>query len=366
MYIHQRKNWPNFTWDHDKLAIPLANLRHKQGKLIGRMEGLGFPLQSEAILQTLTLDVIKSNEIEGEFLNQEQVRSSIARRLGIDTVGLVPADRHVEGVVEMLLDATQNFDNLLTKERLFAWHAALFPTGYDGMLKITVADWRKNEGGPMQVVSGAMGKERIHFEAPDSSLLENEMIQFINWFNSAVALDPVMKAAIAHLWFVTVHPFDDGNGRIARTIADMQLARADRSSQRFYSMSAQIRKERKQYYDILEKTQKGNLNITEWLEWFLACLDRALIATEEILAGILKKARYWEIFATKTISDRQKLMLNKLLDGFEGKLTTSKWAKIIKCSQDTAHRDILNLIEQDILVKEDSRGRSTNYKLKEI
>jgi len=218
----------------------------------------------------------------------------------------------------------------------------------------------------MQVVSGAMGKERIHFEAPDSSLLENEMIQFINWFNSAVALDPVMKAAIAHLWFVTVHPFDDGNGRIARTIADMQLARADRSSQRFYSMSAQIRKERKQYYDILEKTQKGNLNITEWLEWFLACLDRALIATEEILAGILKKARYWEIFATKTISDRQKLMLNKLLDGFEGKLTTSKWAKIIKCSQDTAHRDILNLIEQDILVKEDSRGRSTNYKLKEI
>ncbi|WP_421828356.1 Fic family protein [Larkinella sp.] len=366
MYIYQRRDWPHFHWDQERLANPLALLRHKQGRLIGRMEGLGFSLRSEAILQTLTLDVLKSNEIEGEKLDQDQVRSSIARRLGIETFGLVPVDRNVEGVVDMLLDATQHFDQPLTKDRLFGWHAALFPTGHSGMHKITIADWRGNEAGPMQVVSGPLGRERVHFQAPDASVLDLEMQQFLDWFNRDIKHDPVMKAAIAHLWFVTIHPFDDGNGRIGRTIADMQLARADGSAQRFYSMSAQIRKERNRYYEMLEKTQKGDLDITEWLDWFLGCLDRALSATEETLAGVLKKARYWEWLVTKTISERQRLMLNKMLDGFEGKLTSSKWAKIAKCSQDTALRDIQNLIELGILVKDESGGRSTSYLLKEI
>lgn len=367
MYIYQKQAWPNFTWDNDQLIQPLSSVRHKQGRLIGRMESLGFSLQSEAVLQTLTLDVLKSNEIEGEILDQDQVRSSIARRLGMDVAGLVPADRNVEGVVEMLLDATQNYESKLTKDRLFDWHAALFPTGRSGMHHITVGDWRNNKAGPMQVVSGPMGRERIHFEAPDASKLENEMESFLKWFNtSPMHIDPVLKAAIAHLWFVTIHPFDDGNGRIGRTIADMQLARADGSPQRFYSMSAQIRKERNKYYDILESTQKGDLDITEWLQWFLECLDRALVATEEILTGVLNKAKYWELFANKKLNDRQRLMLNKLLDGFDGKLNTTKWAKITKSSQDTALRDIQNLIDQDVLQKEESGGRSTSYILKSI
>ncbi|MBD2704824.1 Fic family protein [Spirosoma sp. BT702] len=363
MYIYQRRAWPHFQWDQNALITLLASVRHKQGKLIGQMTGLGFSLRSEAMLQTMTLEVLKSNEIEGEFLNPDQVRSSIARRLGIDTFGLVPADRNVEGVVDMLVDATQSFDYPLTKTRLFDWHAALFPTGRSGMHKITVADWRTNDAGPMQVVSGAIGREQVHFQAPDADTLETEVQSFLDWFNSEINLDPVIKAAIAHLWFVTIHPFDDGNGRIGRTIADMQLARADGSAQRFYSMSAQIRKERNAYYAILEKTQKGDLNITEWLDWFLGCLDRAVGATQEILAGVLQKAHYWEWFATKQISDRQRLMLNKQLDGFEGKLNTSKWAKIAKCSQDTALRDIQQLIEQGVLIKDDSGGRSTSYRL---
>ncbi|MFC5410833.1 Fic family protein [Larkinella bovis] len=366
MYIYQRRSWPHFHWDQEKLANPLALVRHKQGRLIGRMEGLGFSLRSEAMLQTMTLEILKSNEIEGEKLDQDQVRSSIAQRLGIETFGLVPVDRNIEGVVDMLLDATQHFDQPLTKDRLFGWHAALFPTGHSSMHKITIADWRGNEAGPMQVVSGPLGRERVHFQAPDASVLDFEMQQFLDWFNRDMRYDPVMKAAIAHLWFVTIHPFDDGNGRIGRTIADMQLARADGSAQRFYSMSAQIRKERNRYYEMLEKTQKGDLDITEWLDWFLSCLDRALSATEEILAGVLKKARYWEWLSTKPISERQRLMLNKLLDGFDGKLTSSKWAKIAKCSQDTALRDIQKLIEQDVLVKDESGGRSTSYLLKEI
>ncbi|GAB3641618.1 Fic family protein [Spirosoma arcticum] len=330
------------------------------------MAALGFSLRSEATLQTLTLDVLKSNEIEGEFLNPEQVRSSIARRLGIDTFGLVPVDRNVEGVVDVLFDATQNFTASLTKDRLFNWHGALFPTGRSGMYKITVADWRTFETGPMQVVSGPMGKERVHFQAPDASALDHEMQLFLDWFDRDEPVDPVIKAAIAHLWFVTVHPFDDGNGRIARTIADMQLARADRSAQRFYSMSAQIRIERNAYYDALERTQRGDLDITDWLDWFLSCLDRALSATEETLASVLRKARYWEWLATKTLNERQRLLLNKLLDGFTGKLTTSKWAKIAKCSQDTALRDIQQLVEQGVLVKEEAGGRSTNYGLAEL
>jgi Fic family protein len=367
MYIYQRHDWPDFRWNEETLIRPLSAVRHKQGRLTGRMEGLGFPLRSEAILQTLILDVLKSNEIEGDILNRDQVRSSIARRLGMNVAGLVPADRQVEGLVEMLLDATQNYRSELTDERLFGWHSALFPAGRSGMHQITIANWRDNKAGPMQVVSGPMGRERVHFEAPDAAVINQEMQQFIDWFNNTLSdIDPVLKAAIAHLWFVTIHPFDDGNGRIARTIADVQLARADGSPQRFYSMSVQIQKERNKYYDILEKTQRGDLDITEWLEWFLACLDRALSASEEILSATLKKARYWEIFAEKNISQRQRLMLNKLLDGFEGKLTTSKWAKITKSSQDTALRDIQDLIDQGILIKEDSGGRSTSYILNAI
>ena len=367
MYIYQQPNWPNFTWDNGALFPQLSSVRHKLGRLLGRMEGLGFNLKSEALLQTLTLDVLKSNEIEGEILDKDQVRSSIARRLGMDVAGLVPADRNVEGVVEMLLDATQNYQIELTAERLFGWHAALFPAGRSGMHKITAGAWRQSGVGPMQVVSGAMGRERVHFEAPDAVGLDSEMLTFLNWFNDTKRIiDPVLKAAIAHFWFVTIHPFDDGNGRIARTIADMQLARADDSNQRFYSMSVQIRKERNGYYETLEKTQRNGLDITEWLQWFLDCLDRTLSVTEEILSGILIKAKYWELLANKQLNERQRMMLNKLLDGFNGKLNTAKWAKITKCSQDTALRDIQHLIDQDILIKEQPGGRSTSYILQAI
>lgn len=366
MYIYQRQGWPHFQWDQERLANLLALVRHKQGRLIGRMESLGFSLRSESMLQTMTLEVLKSNEIEGKKLDQDQVRSSIARRLGIGTFGLLPVDPSVEGAVDMLLDATRHFDQPLTPDRLFDWHAALFPTGRSGMHKITVGNWRTNDAAPMQVVSGPMGRERVHFQAPDASVLEAEMQQFLDWFNHKSPLDPVIKAAIAHLWFVTIHPFDDGNGRIGRTIAYLQFACADGSAQRFYSMSAQICKERNRYYEILEKAQKDDLDITEWLDWFLSCLDRALSAAEERLAGVLNKARYWEWLTTKSISERQRLMINKLLDGFEGKLTSSKWVKIAKCSQDTAFRDIQNLIQQGILVKDESGGRSTSYRLSEI
>jgi Fic family protein len=281
-YIHQKNNWPTFTWNNDELQLLLGAVRNLQGKLTGKMEAIGFNLKSEAALETLTLDVLKSAEIEGEILNADQVRSSIARKLGMDISGLVPSDRHTDGMVDMMIDATQKYENKLTKKRLFAWHAALFPLGRSGMFEITVAQWRNNSTGPMQVVSGAMGKEKVHFEAPHSDLLEMEMRAFIAWVNSYKKIDPVLKAAIAHLWFITIHPFDDGNGRIARALTDMLLARSDNSAQRFYSMSAQIRKERKQYYNILEKTQKGNLNITEWLNWFLNCLLNALKTTDVV------------------------------------------------------------------------------------
>ncbi len=331
---------------------------------MGGMERLGFALQSEATLQTLTLDVLKSSEIEGELLDAAQVRSSIARRLGIDIAGMVTADRQVEGIVEMMLDATQHFDEPLTEERLFSWHAALFPTGRSGMHKIVVGTWRDNPShDPMQVVSGPMGKETVHYEAPAAELLPDEMNRFLQWFNETSNTDPVVKAAIAHLWFVTVHPFDDGNGRIARAVADMQLSRADSTAQRFYSMSAQIRKERNAYYAILEKTQRGNLDITEWLEWFLQCLGRSLNAPEEILSLVLKKASFWKAQEKTIFNQRQVLLLNKLLDGFDGKLTSSKWAKIAKCSHDTALRDINDLIEKKVLIKEDAGGRSSSYVL---
>ncbi|CAL1520329.1 Fic family protein [Chitinophaga sp. MM2321] len=366
IYIYQQPQWPDFQWDEQIISSLLADIRYRQGRLLGRMEGLGFSLRAEASLQTLTLDVLKSSEIEGEILNPDQVRSSIARRLGMDVAGLVPSDRHVDGVVEMMLDATQQYQLPLTDDRLFGWHAALFPTGRSWMYKIVVGGWRDNtKDDPMQVVSGFMGKEKVHYQAPDSALLDKEMIRFLNWFNAKKNIDAVLKAAIAHLWFVTIHPFDDGNGRIARAVADMQLARADNSAQRFYSMSTQIKAERNAYYDILEKTQKGSLDVTKWLEWFLQCLARALATTDETLAGVMKKARFWENPLAATFNDRQKLMLNKLMDGFDGKLTSSKWAKIAKCSQDTATRDIQDLIAKDILMKEPAGGRSTSYILKQ-
>jgi len=333
---------------------------------MGRMEAMGFPLRTEALLQTLTLDVIKSSEIEGEILDPKQVRSSIARRLGMDIGGLVASDRHVDGVVEMMLDATQNFEKPLTKERLLGWHACLFPAGRSGMRKIVVGSWRDNNRGPMQVVSGVSGRERIHFEAPDAARVDLEIKNFLKWFNGAADIDPVLKAGIAHLWFVTIHPFEDGNGRIARAITDMQLARADGSAQRFYSMSVQIRKERNAYYEMLEKIQKNtHMDITAWLEWFLSCLDRALSLTETTLADVFRKAHFWELHRPESLNKRQRMIINKLLDGFEGVLTSSKWGKIAKCSQDTALRDILELVEKGILIKASAGGRSTRYLLKE-
>ncbi|SFW74046.1 Fic family protein [Chitinophaga sancti] len=366
IYLHQLKGWPNFQWNNDALAGILGDVRFRQGRLLGSMEGLGFNLQDEATLETLTLDVLKSSEIEGEILNHDQVRSSIARRLGIEVAGLIPADRNVEGIVEMMLDATQRYDRILTADRLFGWQASMFPTGFSGMYKIVVGCWRNNaKDDPMQVVSGGMGREKVHFQAPDSDKLDNEMSQFLHWFNAENTIDPIIKAAVAHLWFVTIHPFDDGNGRIARAITDMQLTRADETPRRFYSMSAQIRIERNGYYAILESTQKGTLDITEWIEWFINCLGRALNATELTLAGVIKKARFWNNSQTQDLNSRQKMMLNKLLDGFEGKFTSSKWGKIAKCSQDTAVRDIQDLIDRNILVKDGSGGRSTGYLLSE-
>jgi Fic family protein len=361
-FIHQKDNWPEFTWNSNNFLSLLSEARNLQGRLIGKMETLGFDLRNEALLDTLTLDVLKSSEIEGEFLNPDQVRSSIARRLGMEIAGAVESDRNVDGVVEMMLDATQNCFTPLSAERLFDWHAALFPTGRSGMYKITVADWRKDTTGPMQVVSGAMGKENVHFQAPDSELLEEEMSRFIDWFNNS-NIDLVIKASIAHLWFVTIHPFEDGNGRIARALTDILLAQSDKSNQRFYSMSAQIRIERKQYYEILEKTQKGDLDITDWIVWFLNCLINALISTDSILTRVLFKAEFWQKHIDTAINDRQRKLLNKIMDGFEGKLTSSKWAKIAKCSKDSAVRDINDLIEKGILQKEAAGGRSTNYEL---
>ncbi len=363
MYIHDQPDWPKFHWDQNVLAEPLADTRHRQGRLIGRMEALGFPLRNEALLQTLTQDVLKSSEIEGEILDRDQVRSSIARRLGIEVGGLAPVDRNVEGIVEMMLDATQKFDQPLRAERLFAWHAAMFPTGRSGMTQITVGAWRDDKNGPMQVVSGPLGHERVHYEAPEAERLEREMQAFLKWFNKDFDGDPVLNAGVAHLWFVTIHPFDDGNGRIARAIADMALARSEGIPQRFYSMSAQIRQERNAYYAILEATQKGDLNITPWLQWFLACLNRAFEGAESVLANVMHKARFWDKHQGANLNDRQRDMLERLLSGFEGKLTSSKWAKITKSSQDTALRDINDLLKKNILKRNPSGSRSTSYSL---
>jgi Fic family protein len=362
-YIHELPDWPRFRWSHETLSGRLTAARHKQGRLLGRMEALGFDIRDEALLRTFTQDVVKTSEIEGEILDADQVRSSIARRLGIDIGGLTPADRHVEGVVEMTLDATRRFDQPLTTERLFSWHAALFPAGRSGMHRINVGAWRDDRTAPMQVVSGPVGRERVHVEAPAAARLDEEMRRFLDWFNGDVTTEPVLKAAQAHLWFVTIHPFDDGNGRIARAIADMCLARSESSPQRFFSMSAQIRIERGDYYGILERTQQGTLDITAWMEWFLGCLTRAIEAAQSTLTGVMFKARFWERLRDLSLNDRQRLVIGRLLDGFEGNLTTSKWAALTKSSQDTALRDILQLVERGVLMRNSAGGRSTSYSL---
>jgi Fic family protein len=361
-YIYQYDQWPKFTWDEKEIQVILGEVRLLQGKNLGQIGTLGFSFKEEAVLSTLTLDVIKSSEIEGETLNYEQVRSSIARRLGMEYAGMVNLDRDIEGVVEMMLDATQKYKEPLNEERLFGWHAALFPTGWSGMHKIDTGSYRRGE---MQVVSGPMGKEKIHYQAPSPERVKHDMDEFLTWFNGEMKIDAVLKAAIAHFWFIIIHPFDDGNGRIARALSDMLLARSEESPQRFYSLSSQILIEKKEYYKILQKVQHSNGDITLWLKWFLNCLNRALQSTEETMKMVLYKANFWNKHKETVLNSRQRLMLNKLLDGFDGKLKTSKWAKITKCSADTALRDIKDLIEKGILKQEESGGRSTNYELTE-
>ena len=364
MWIHEHQNWPNFTWNAEAITSKLADIRHRQGRLLGRMEGLGFELKREASLITLTNDVVKSSAIEGENINPEEVRSSIARRLGIDIADLIPANRNVEGVVEMMLDAPQRFSKPLTKDRLFDWHVALFPTGRSGMHRITVGGWRRIDAGPMQVVSGSIGCEKVHFEAPSADRLENEMQLFLDWFDNGHDIDPVLKAGIANLWFVTIHPFEDGNGRIARAIGDMALARADGTRDRFYSLSFQIEAERREYYDQLEKQQRSTPEITGWLEWFLDCLGRAISSAETTLSNVLFKVQLWNKINQKTVNDRQRLIINRMLeDDFKGYMNTSKYAKLAKCSNDTALRDIQALKERGIFIQNPGGGRSTSYRL---
>ncbi len=365
-YIWQARDWPTWRYDLAALAQSLADVSRAQGLLMGRLADVGMALRDQASLSTLTEDVIKTSEIEGEQLNVESVRSSIARRLGVDIGGLAPVDRHVEGVVEMVLDATANCNAAVTRDRLFGWHAALFPTGYSGLVRINVGGWRDDATGPMQVVSGPLGRQRVHFEAPPADRLQSETDRFINWANSASNEPPLIKAGLAHLWFVTLHPFDDGNGRIARAVGDLFLARADGSPQRFYSLSAQIQRERKAYYDILERTQKQSLDVTEWLAWFLETLYRAVDQAQHTLDAVLAKTRFWQRWAapgSAPLNERQVKLVNRLLDGFEGKLTSSKWAAIAKCSPDTALRDITDLLARGVLRKSDAGGRSTSYEL---
>jgi Fic family protein len=365
-YIWQQKDWPHWRYDLARLSGLLAQVHHAQGHLMGRMRDLGLGLRDIATLLVLTQDVLKTSEIEGEQLNAETVRSSIARRLGVDIGALAPSDRHVDGVVDMVLDATGKGDQALTAKRLFSWHAALFPTGYSGMSAIRAGAWRDDAEGPMQVVSGPVGRQKIHFEAPPAALLGTEIAAFLAWFNAAQECDPLLKAGLAHLWLVTIHPFDDGNGRIARAVGDMALARAEQSTQRFYSLSAQIQKERKKYYDMLERTQKGSLDVSDWLEWFLGCLLRALQDAELTLSAVLTKARFWQRWAATPLNERQIKLINRLLDGFDDKLTTGKWAAIAKCSSDSALRDITDLVERGVLAKSGSGGRSTSYELKNL
>ena len=362
-YIHENPRWPKFTWDSEALAGALAAVRHKQGRHLGKMEALGFDLRAEASLTALTEEVVKSSAIEGKHLNPKEVRSSIARRLGLDVAGLPKPSREVEGVVEMMLDATRNFDNPLTEERLFGWHAALFPTGRSGMHRIVVGAWRTGDAGPMQVVSGPIGRERVHFEAPAAGNLKAEMKQFLAWINGPSEVDPVLKAGVAHFWFVTIHPFEDGNGRIARAIADMVLSQADGTTDRFYSMSSGIEEQRREYYRELESAQRGGLDISKWLAWFLGCLDRTIEEADHTLGSVLHKAKLWQQINLRPVNERQRKVINRMLDDFQGHLTTSKYAKFATCSNDTALRDIRELLERGILVKNPGEGRSTSYRL---
>ena len=362
-FIHELSGWPEFTWDTEALAGPLAAVRHKQGKHLGKMEALGFELRTEASLAALTEEVVKSSAIEGEHLDPDEVRSSIARKLGLDVAGLPVPGRDVEGVVEMMLDATQQYEEPLADERLFGWHAALFPTGRSGIHKITVGAWRTDKNGPMQVVSGPIGKEKVHFQAPDAPRLDTEMKRFLEWFDNSELIDPVLRAGIAHFWFVTIHPFDDGNGRIARAIADMALARADQTKDRFYSMSSGIEAQRKDYYLKLEAAQRNGLDITPWLVWFLECLDATIDDAESTLGAVLHKARLWQRINPTPVNERQRQVINRMLDNFKGHLTTSKYAKLAKCSNDTALRDIRELLDRGIIVKNKGGGRSTSYRL---
>ena len=363
LYIHEQPDWPRLHWRREALVDVLADVRHRQGRLFGRMETLGFDLRREAVLGTLVEDVVKSSDIEGEKLDAVEVRSSIARCLGMDAGGVAPADRDVEGVVELMLDATGRYDQPRTAGRLFDWHASLFPTGRSGMRRIAVGRWRDAQADPMQVVSGPIGRERVHFEAPPAARVDAEMRAFLRWFEAPAETDPVLRAGLAHLWFVTVHPFEDGNGRIARAVADMALARSEGSSQRFYSMSSQIRAERAAYYDVLERTQRGTTDVTDWMAWFLACLGRSIEAPGTALGAVLAKARFWERAAGLALNERQRCVLNRVLDGFEGTLTTSKWTKLAKCSQDTALRDITALVDHGLLARNPGGGRNTSYRL---
>lgn len=365
MYIWERKNWPEFRWDNGRILEPLANARLKQGQLLGDMKRLGFDLKLEAQLATLTEDIIKSSEIEGEVLDRDSVRSSLARRLGVPNAGVAPTDRRTEGVVEMMLDATEHYRKPLTAKRLFGWQAALFPTGYSGLRPILTGAWRTDVEGPMQVVSGPVGRTRVHYEAPPASRVDEEMKRFLAWFNAKPAAEGLVRAGLAHLWFVTIHPFEDGNGRIARAIADQALAQSENTGQRFYSVSSQIRKDRKRYYDLLESTQKGDVDVTEWLLWFLGCLSRAIDGAGMILSSVLMKADFWQRHAGETFSDRQRVMLNRYLQGFQGKLTAKKWATITKASVPTAQRDINDLIERGILRRNPGGSKNTSYDLAE-
>jgi Fic family protein len=363
LYIWENPDWPRLRYDLTVLAAPLAAVHAAQGHLRGRMADVGLPQRDATTLRVLTDEVVKTSEIEGERLNPETVRSSIARRLGLDIGALAPADRHVDGVVDMVLDATGAYAQPLTRERLFGWHAALFPTGYSGLTPIRTGTWRDDASGAMQVVSGPIGRRKVHFEAPPAPRIEAEMARFLEWFELSTDGDRLVHAGLAHLWFVTLHPFDDGNGRIARAVGDMALARAGRSAQRFCSLSAQIQRERKDYYDMLERTQKGPMDVTPWLAWFLGCLLRAVEGAEASLSAVLAKSRLWQRWAELPLNERQIKLLNRLLDGFEGKLTSSKWAAIAKCSADTALRDIGDLVARGVLKKSGSGGRSTSYEL---
>ena len=362
MYIHQKKTWPHFIRDSDLHLLKISTIRHKQGQILGSLRTVGFDLKLETQLEILAQDIITSNAIEGNVIDPTEVRSSIAKRLGIQKAGLISTTHYMDGLVDMMIDATQNFHLPLSKDRLCGWHCCLFPTGRSGMYRITVGDWRTDQDGPMQVISGGMGREKIHFEAPQAHLLEEEMTRFIKWFNEADE-EPIIKSAIAHLWFVTLHPFDDGNGRIARTLSDVLLSRSDQSPFRFYSMSAQIEKEKHEYYRQLEIAQRGTLEINAWIKWYLNCLDHALDSSKEILDSLFVRTLFWEVHREVVLNARQKKMIMILLDGFVGKLKSSKWAKMTKCSQDTALRDIKDLMEKGILKPEEGGGRSQSYQL---